>query len=148
MWLIWLVAAAVLLAIEVHTAAFYAVFIAVGLGGGMLADLFGAPLPAQIGVIAGLSVVGVVGARPPLARMMMARRPDITLPGVTALVGQTALTVDEVGDEHHPGHAVLAGERWLAVTDGPAILPPDVPVIVTAVRGTTLHVRPATGAGS
>jgi membrane protein implicated in regulation of membrane protease activity len=47
-----------------------------------------------------------------------------------------------VGDEHHPGHAMLAGERWLAVTDSGTALGPDTPVTVAAVRGTTLVVRP------
>jgi membrane-bound ClpP family serine protease len=64
------------------------------------------------------------------------------LPGVQGLVGQQAITVDVVGDELHPGHALLAGERWLAVTDSGQPLPADIPVTVAAVRGTTLVVRP------
>jgi membrane-bound ClpP family serine protease len=61
---------------------------------------------------------------------------------VQDLVGQAALTVDEVGDEHHPGHALLAGERWLAVSENGLTLAPQSPVTVAAVRGTTLVVRP------
>ena len=58
------------------------------------------------------------------------------------LVGQEALTLDEVGDEHHPGHVQLASERWLAVTDSTQPLGADVAVTVAAVRGTTLLVHP------
>lgn len=143
MFLIWVVAAVLLLAIEVHTTAFYAVFIAAGLLGAAVVDIAGGALWLQLVVLGVVAVAGVVGARPPLVRLMLSRRPDIVLPGVQNIVGQNAMTVDEVGDEHHPGHALLAGERWLAITEGAQALPPDVDVIVAAVRGTTLVVRPA-----
>jgi len=61
------------------------------------------------------------------------------------LVGQRAVTADVVGDEHHPGHAILGNERWLAVTDSEEPLPSHTEVVVAAVRGTTLLVR-ASGA--
>jgi membrane protein implicated in regulation of membrane protease activity len=57
------------------------------------------------------------------------------------LVGQEAVTLDEVGDVHQIGHVRLAGERWLAVTSGPTI-EAGRSVFVTAVRGTTLDVWP------
>jgi membrane protein implicated in regulation of membrane protease activity len=67
-------------------------------------------------------------------------------PGLAGgLVGARAVTVDAVGDERHPGHATLGNERWLAITDSPEPLAPDTPVVVAAVRGTTLLVR-ASGA--
>jgi len=70
----------------------------------------------------------------------------LTLPGASdSLVGQRALTIDDVGDEHHPGHARLAGERWLAVTEEPEGVPPETPVMVIEVRGTTLVVMPFSG---
>ena len=124
MLVVWVVAAAVLLGIEIFATAFYAVFIAAGL-------------------IGGVSVLGVVVARPPLVRLMERRRPEVSLPGVQNIVGQRAMTVDEVGDEHHPGHAVLAGERWLAISEDGTPLPPDLAVTIAEVRGTTLVVRPA-----
>ena len=143
MLVVWVVAAAVLLGIEIFATAFYAVFIAVGLGAAAITDAAGGPLWLQLILIGGVSVLGVVVARPPLVRLMERRRPEVSLPGVQNIVGQRAMTVDVVGDEHHPGHALLAGERWLAITDASAPLPPDQTVTVAAVRGTTLVVRPA-----
>jgi len=144
MLIIWIVAAALLLAIEVHTTAFYAVFVAAGLVVAAVIDALTGPLWLQLLAIAGVSVLGVGVARPPLVRMLERHRPDIVLAGVQNIVGQRAMTVDEVGDEHHPGHALLAGERWLAVSENGAPLPPDMPVTVAGVRGTTLVVRPIT----
>lgn len=141
---LYILVAAVLLGIEAFTLAFFAVFIAVGLFAAALVAAVGAPVVGQLITLSAVSVAGLLVARPPLARAMMRSRTPILLPGVQDLVGQTALTVDMVGDEHHPGHAMLAGERWLAVADGGAPLPPRSPVVVIAVRGTTLVVRRAT----
>ena len=143
MFVVWAVLAAVLLAVEVFATAFYAVFIAAGLIGGAIVDAAGGPLWLQLVVIIVVSVLGVAVARPPLVRMMLRDRPNVVLKGVQGIVGQMAMTVDIVGDEHHPGHALLGGERWLAITDSGAPLPPDQPVTVAAIRGTTLVVRPA-----
>jgi membrane protein implicated in regulation of membrane protease activity len=139
---LYILVAAVLLGIEALTLAFYAVFIAVGLFAAALAAAVGAPLAAQLVTLSAVSVAGLLMARPPLTRAMMRWRAPILLPGVQDLVGQTAFTVDVVGDEHHPGHAMLAGERWLAVAEGGTPLPPHTAVTVVLVRGTTLVVRP------
>lgn len=143
MFVIWAVLAAALLAIEVFATAFYAVFVAAGLIGGAIVAAAGGPLWLQLVVIIAVSLVGVAVARPPLVRMMMRDRPTVILKGVQGIVGQMAMTVDVVGDEHHPGHALLGGERWLAITDAPVPLAPDQTVRVAEVRGTTLVVRPA-----
>jgi membrane-bound ClpP family serine protease len=55
------------------------------------------------------------------------------------------LTLDVVGDERHPGHVRLAGERWLAVSGAERPIPAGTHVLVTAVRGTTLEVWPLEG---
>jgi membrane protein implicated in regulation of membrane protease activity len=141
MTVFWLVVGVLLLGLEVLTQALFALFAAAGLFGAAIAAALGAPVWAQVLVFAGVAVAGMVLGRPPLVRALHLHPGPITLPGVHGLVGQRAVTVDVVGDEHHPGHALLAGERWLAFTDaGP--LGPDVPVTVAAVHGTTLLVRP------
>lgn len=142
MTVFWLVAGVVFLGIEVLTLVFFALFVALGMFAAALAAGMGAEGWQQVAVFAGVVMVGVLAARPPLMRALRSRTEPMTLPGVQRLVGQQAVTVDEVGDAHHPGHALLAGERWLAITDAPQPLGPDVSVTVAEVRGTTLLVRP------
>jgi membrane protein implicated in regulation of membrane protease activity len=145
-WLIWLVAAVLLLAAEVHTQVLYALFLAIGAGVAAVLAGIGADPIVQGAVGAAASVLGMILIRPFFKRMMDRNIHTFHFPGMPGgLVGQRAVTVDEVGDDQHPGHALLANEHWLAATDGPHPLPPHTPVIVTAVRGTTLHVR-ASGA--
>lgn len=144
MTIFWLVAGVLLLGVEVLTVVFFALFVAVGSFAACIAAGLGADSWVQVLIFVGVSLLGMLLGRPPLMRAVHDRRHDITLPGVQGLIGQRAVTVDVVGDELHPGHALLAGERWLAVTDAGQPLPPDAPVTVAAVRGTTLVVRSAT----
>jgi len=142
MTVFWLVVGVALLGVEALTLAFFAVFLALGMFGAAIASGMGADAWVQVVTFVGVAAIGALLARPPLVRGLRSRHGAMTLPGVQGLVGQDAVTVDVVGDTHHPGHALLAGERWLAVTDAPAPLDPDVTVTVAAVLGTTLLVRP------
>ncbi len=141
----WFVAGLVLIAVELHTVAFYSVFIAIGsLAAGLLA-LFvpDSAIWVQAALAAVVSLIGLVAIRPFASRTFLHGSGGVVSRGVHGgLVGQEALTLDMVGDEHHPGHVQLASERWLAVTDAAQPLGADTAVTVTAVRGTTLLVRP------
>lgn len=139
---LYILAAVLLLGIEAFTVAFFAVFVAVGLLAAAVTAAVGVPAWGQLVTLSAVSLLGLGVARPPLARALMRSRTPMLLPGVQDLVGQTALTVDVVGDEHHPGHALLAGERWLAIVESGRPVPPQSSVTVAAVRGTTLVVRP------
>ena len=124
-WIFWLVMAVLLAAGEVHTQAFYLLFVAVG---AVVAAVLGAVgLPLYIQVLAGAvaAVAGVFAVRPLLKQAMEGRlAAPYRFPGLAGgLVGAHAVTVDTVGDEHHPGHALLANERWLAITDSARTAP-------------------------
>jgi len=146
-WIFWLVAAILLAAGEIHTQAFCLLFVAVGAGVAAVLAGVGLPIFVQVLVGAVASVGGVFAVRPTLKRAMEGRlAAPYRFPGLAGgLVGAHAVTVDTVGDEHHPGHALLGNERWLAITDAAEPLPSETPVVVAAVRGTTLLVR-ASGA--
>ncbi len=147
MFFLWLAVTVAFVAVEVHTQAFYALFAALGTGGAAITDLLGGSLWLQGVVFAVLAVGGVSLLRPVLKARFDHDVPLTQFRGIQSsadgLVGQPAITIDTVGDEHHPGHAFFAGERWLAVTDTREPLPAQVPVVVVAVRGTTLLVRPS-----
>jgi inner membrane protein len=141
----WFVAGLVLLAVELHTVAFYSVFIAIGSFAAGLLALFvpDSAIWVQAALAAVVSLIGLVAIRPFASRTFLHGSGGVVSRGVHGgLVGQEALTLDMVGDEHHPGHVQLASERWLAVTDAAQPLGADTAVTVTAVRGTTLLVRP------
>ncbi len=146
LYAIWAVVGLALLVAEIASSTFFAVFLAVGaFAAGLLAFVLPdstAPIQAAVGVI--VSGIGVVVVRPSLSRRLLRREPGAIGPGVHGgFVGQRALAMDDIGDELHPGHVRLVGEVWLAVTNAPEPIAADASVVITAVRGTTLVVRPA-----
>ena len=146
MVVVWVFLGIAALAVEAAiSTAFFAFFLAIGFGAGAVADTFGLPLWLQFIIVALASIVGMTLGRPLLVGRLGVRTTTMTS-DVNELVGKRAMTVDEVGDEHHPGHALLAGERWLAVSATDREIPAEIPVLVAAVRGTTLIVLPAPGA--
>jgi len=140
----WVLVGVVLLLVEMHNLAFFAVFVAVGAFAAAGVSLV-APeaLAAQVIVAAAVGLAGAVAVRPWVSRAFDARRSGHVVRGVHGgLVGTEGVTLDDVGDAHHLGHVRLTGERWLAVTGGGEPIGPGVTVVVTAVRGTTLVVWP------
>ena len=143
MVLVWLVLCVALVLFELHHMAFYALFVAVGaFAAGIVAVVAPDSYGLQMLVASGVSVGGVVLVRPHVSNVFHRHRGGHVAIGVHGgLVGQQAITLDEVGDAHQVGHVKLAGERWLAFTDGPKI-EAGRSVVVTALRGTTLEVWP------
>lgn len=140
----WLAVAVALVFFELHHLAFYALFGAVGcLAAVGVALVAPSAVALQAGVAVAVAAVGVAGVRPMVSHAFETRRSGPVVRGVHGgLVGQQGITLDEVGDEHHPGHLRMAGERWLAVNGGVGTIASGATVVVTAVRGTTLTVLP------
>jgi len=147
-YLIWFVAALGLLVIELTSTTFYSIFLAFGAFAAGLLDLAvpTSPIWLQATLAVVVALLGVVIGRPFLSQRLKRRGEAPLTPGVHGgFVGQRVLALDDLGDELHPGHVRLAGETWLAFAEGNQPIPTGAPVIVTAVRGTTLVVRPASG---
>ena len=144
---VWFVIAVGLLVFELHHLAFFALFGSIGaVAAAIVAAVAPGAIGAQVGVAVAVSVLGVVAVRPYVSRAFEHRRGGKVAHGVHGgLVGEEALTLDEVGDAHGVGHVRLAGERWLATTDAGRI-PAGTKVLVMSVRGTTLSVWPVDGA--
>ena len=145
---IWFVAALALLVLELASTTFYSIFLAIGaFAAGVLA--FALPdtavwIQAVVAIV--VAMLGVVIVRPLVSRRLRRTGEPPLTPGVHGgFVGQRALPLDEIGDELHPGHVRLAGEIWMAYSEDHQPIPAGAAVVITAVRGTTLMVRPASG---
>jgi membrane protein implicated in regulation of membrane protease activity len=141
-WLIWLVAAfamtiaesltlTVVLGLLGGAAALTAVFAAIGL-----------PLPLQPLIFSAAATTAVLLARPALSRRLY--RPDTTLFGIDALVGQPGYVLDQV--TNLSGRVRISGEEWSArAFDDTAIIPTGTTVDVMAITGSTAIVYPREG---
>ena len=143
MVLVWVALFVVLILLELHHLAFYVLFVAIGSLAAAGVAVFAPDAYLLQGIVAVVvSIAGVIVVRPYVSRVFHQHKGGHVAVGVHGgLLGQEAVTLDAVGDQHAVGHVRLAGERWLAITGGPKI-DAGQPVVVTAVRGTTLEVWP------
>jgi membrane protein implicated in regulation of membrane protease activity len=144
----WFIFAAALLFIELHHLAFFALFGSIGAAAAaVLALVAPGEYTAQGVLFVAVSIAGVVAVRPVVSRVYEHRHPTgrVAIGVHGGLVGQEAVTLDQVDGRHGPGHARLAGERWLAVSGDGRAIEAGRSVTVTAVQGTTLVVWPVDG---
>jgi membrane protein implicated in regulation of membrane protease activity len=140
MWVIWLIAAVLLVIVEVFT-----LTAAVGLLGGAalitaLTAALGLPVPLQLVVFAGSSVAGVVLLSPLARRHLMSARSGVPF-GVDALVGKPGYVVQEVTGR--AGRVRIGGEEWTArAMDETVVIPPGTTVDVLQIDGATAVVYP------
>ena len=138
-WVIWLIVAAVLGTVEVLTTtlAFGLVGIAALIAAGT--GYLGAPAALQFGVFVATSAVGLGVARPFALRHI--RQPPMLRTGTAALVGRSALVLEEVGP--HSGRVRIGGEVWSARSyDETQVIPAGKMVDVMHIEGATALVYP------
>jgi membrane protein implicated in regulation of membrane protease activity len=143
----WIAVGVVLIAVELHHMAFYALFAALGcFAAAAVSAVAPGAIAAQVAIGIIVAAAGIVFVRGRVSAAVAHRYEGEHVPGVHGgLVGQEVLTLDLVGGPDEVGHVRLAGERWRAVSGSDAPIPAGTMVLVTAVRGTTLTVWPVDG---
>ncbi|MEO5901201.1 MAG: NfeD family protein [Ilumatobacteraceae bacterium] len=138
----WVLVAALLVAVELHHLAFFAMF---GAAGAAAAAAVAAVAPDAIAgqLVAGAAVtaIGIVAVRPYVSKAFASRHDGAVIFGVHGgLIGARGTTLDEVPFNDR-GHVRLLGETWLAVAVDEKPIAAATPVVVVAVSGTTLTVK-------
>lgn len=147
MWIVWLVFIVICVIIEVITLEFTFLMIAIGSVGGLGTHLAGGPWWLQIIVAGILAMLLLFIVRPVLLRATR-KGADLTpsnLDALSGMAGRVHIPLDDNG-----GQVKLAnGETWTAMLaddvsrDESSPLPVGTRVTVTAIRGSTAVVRPA-----
>jgi membrane protein implicated in regulation of membrane protease activity len=138
-WLIWLIVAALLGVAEVLTVtlAFGLLAAAAAVAAGVGAA--GLPLPVQLGAFVLTAGAGVGLVRPLALRHL--RQPPALRSGVSALIGRSALVVQEVTG--HDGRVRIGGEVWSSrAYDETLVIPVGATVDVIQIEGATALVYP------
>ena len=137
----WVIVAIVFAVAEVMTVAFFAVFITIGALAAAVVSLLGFGLLVQAIVLGVIGVAGIMIARPFLVERLHIGRPTLRS-GADSMVGQQAILLEPILGVGQPGHVKIAGELWPALTEDGSPVPVNTLVVVTALRSTTLIVRP------
>jgi membrane protein implicated in regulation of membrane protease activity len=138
-WIIWLIVAGVLGVAELLTLTFALGLLAVAALAAGIAGAAGLGLPLQLGAFAVVAAAGLGVIRPIAVRHI--KQPPPLRTGVAALVGKTAIVIEEVNG--HGGRVRIGGEVWTSrAYDEDLVIPVGTKVDVLQIEGVTALVYP------
>lgn len=140
-WIGWIVLIALFLVIEMLTLDFTFLMLSLGSAFGLVSDLIGFPLWAQVIIAALAAVLLILLLRPPLLRRLR-RGGDPARSNVAALIDMGGIVLHETTGTN--GQVKLAnGEIWTARAAEASALSAGSRVRVVSIEGATALVRPA-----
>lgn len=137
LWVVWLVAAAVLVLVEMSTFTFYCLLLAAAALAAMALALAGASIWLQLFGFVVVSFVLYAAVLPWLRRRLKGKGETVEQPA-QRYVGKTGIVVQAISPDE-AGQVQVDGELWTAVSD--ETLRPGEHVAVAAVRVTKLVVK-------
>jgi len=136
---IWLIVAAVLGVAEILTTTLAFGLVAIAALVGAIAAGAGGDVPIQLGAVILASAAGLGIVRPIAVRHI--KQPPVLRTGTAALVGRTALVLEEVSA--YSGRVRIGGEEWSARPyDETLTIPKGTTVDVLLIEGATALVYP------
>lgn len=137
----WFVGAAVLGIVEMFTLDLTFLMLAAGALAGGVVLLLGGPLWLAIVIALAVTGAGLFAIRPWLLKSLRARQAPLVETNVAALVGASAVALDDVSARS--GRIKLRGEVWTARTvAGSETIPEGDKVVVKSIEGATAIVAP------
>ncbi len=127
----WLIVGVAFAVGEILSLAFFAAFLAAGAVGAALAAALGLPILVQVLVFGVVGVGGILLFRPLVMRSLHRGGKAPLVSGADAILGL-----------ERPGHLVIFGERWPAISADGSPVQADTTVVIKALRNATLVVEP------
>jgi membrane protein implicated in regulation of membrane protease activity len=139
-WIIWLIVAAVLGVAELLTMTFAFGLIAIAAVVAAAVGAFHIDLGIQLAAFVVAAAAGLGFVRPIAIRHI--KQPPALRTGVAALVGRSAIVLEEVND--HSGRVRIDGEEWSSrpYLDESLVIPVGTKVDVMQIKGATALVYP------
>jgi membrane protein implicated in regulation of membrane protease activity len=139
LWVIWVIAAAVLGVAELLTTTLAFGLVAVGALAAAVASALGGNAGLQLAAFVVVSLAGIVLIRPIGLRRL--RRRPLLRTGTAALVGKTGYVLADITP--HGGRIRIGGEEWSARPyDELSVIPSGSTVDVLQIKGATALVHP------
>ncbi|GGM50253.1 NfeD family protein [Microbacterium saperdae] len=139
-WIGWLILIAVFLVIEMLTLDFTFLMLSFGSALGLVTDLVGIPVWAQVIIAAAAAAIFILFLRPPLLKRLR-RGEDPTKSNVDALIDLRGIALHDI--TQISGQVKLSnGDTWTARTATAVPIPQGSPIAITAINGATAIVRP------
>ncbi|MCX7745875.1 MAG: NfeD family protein [Clostridia bacterium] len=143
MWIFWLIAAIVFLAIEFISVTFWTIFFSFAAIITMVTTLFVKDPLIQIVIFAAISAVAIPFGRPILQKCFKINR-EIKPSAVDAMTGKQAVVVKDISSQEF-GLVKVDGESWTAKSSSGETMIEGQTVVVKGVEGVKLIVSPLEG---
>lgn len=119
---IWLIAAIVLVILEIATAGFGVICFAIGAGLAALAAFLGVEnLVWQIVIFAAVSFLTFLFLRPVVMRFLEKRSKDVKT-NAEAIVGRKGFVSERIDVAQHTGRVAIDGDDWKAVSEDGSVI--------------------------
>lgn len=141
MYLYWLIAAIVLVIVEICTVAFGSICFAIGAGFSALAAGLGANFTWQIVIFAVVSILTFVFLRPVFLRFLDKKSKDVKT-NAEALVGRKGIVSERIDHEKHTGRVAIDGDDWKAVSENGEVIEKGTEVEIVKLDSIIVTVRP------
>ena len=123
MWQIWAIVAAVMVAVEIFTAGFAAICLAIG------------------AVASAVTLFSFVVVRPIAIKMFFHKDKNARKSGVDALIGRVGVVSETIDSAANTGRVSIDGDDWKAVATGDCVIVKGEQVEVLEVNSVVLTVR-------
>ena len=121
MYQLWLIAAIVLVIVEICTAGFGSICFAIGAGLAALGAGLGLNTTWQIVVFAVVSLLTFIFLRPVVIRFLDKRSKDVKT-NADALIGRKAVVSERIDASQHLGRVKIDGDDWRAVSNDGSVI--------------------------
>ncbi|MEE3482056.1 MAG: NfeD family protein [Lachnospiraceae bacterium] len=133
---LWLILMVLMLAVEVGTVGLTCIWFAGGALVALIAAAFGAPIPLQVILFFGVSILLLIFTRPWAVKYLNSRKMRTNY---EATIGKHVIVLERVDNVHETGKARLEGMEWTArAVRGDMTFEPDEEAVVVNVVGVKL----------
>lgn len=136
--LIWLIALAILIVIEIITLGLATIWFACGALVAFAASLCGASIVVQLVLFTIVSIASLFTVRPYVARKFTSERVKTNY---EALIGRSAKVIEKIDDRNQKGAVFINGLEWTAKTEDSVVIEEGKIVEILRVEGVKLLVR-------
>ena len=138
LWVIWLIAAGIMLILEIFTVSFFLFFPGIAAFIAFICAILGVSMEIQIVVFIVSTVLMIAFIRPLVTKLFKTK--EVTM-NSKSVIGKNGVVLKTINNIHKTGQVKVAGEVWSAVSSDGETIEIDSMIIVESIDGVKLVIR-------
>lgn len=136
----WLIAAIVLVIIEILTSGFGVICFAIGAACSALVSVLGGSLTWQVVAFVIVSLLAFIFLRPVVMRFLDKKSKEVKT-NAEAIIGRKGVVSECIDSERHSGRVAIDGDDWKAVSEDGSVIEKGVSVEIVKLDSIIVTVR-------